>query len=54
MPSIKTFRPVVHEKKIFKGFCYMYMYINLHVYKIMSPYIRAWLFMTPGTLFEQS
>jgi len=30
LPNIKTFRPVVHEKKSFKGFSY----INL--YKIMS------------------
>jgi len=32
MPKINAFRPVVHEKKIFKGFCY------INIYKIMSPY----------------
>jgi len=31
MPNIKAFRSVVHEKNIFKGFCY----INL--YKTMTP-----------------
>jgi len=32
MPNINTFKEVVHEKKIFKGFCY-----NINIYKIMSP-----------------
>jgi len=34
---------VVHEKKIFKGFCYIKL----------CP-LRAWPFMTPGTSFEQT
>jgi len=45
MPKINAFRPVVHQKKIFKGFCY----INL--YKNMS--LRAWPSVTSGTSFEQ-
>jgi len=49
MANVKAFKPVVHEKKIFKGFCH----INLHVYIKSCPH-RAWPFMTPGTLFEQT
>jgi len=37
-------RPVVHEKKIFKGFC--------HINYIKLCPLRAWPFMTPRTLFE--
>jgi len=48
MPNINAFRPVAHEKKIFKGFYY------INQYKTMSLYIRAWSFVTPGTLFEQT
>jgi len=40
MPNINAFQLVVHEKKIFKGFCY----INL--YKICP--LRAWPFETHG------
>jgi len=40
MPNINVFQPVVHEKMIFKGVCYMY--INL------CP-LRAWSFVTIGT-----
>jgi len=45
MANIKAFRPVVHEKKIFKGFCY----INL--YKTMS--FRAYPFLTPGSYLNE-
>jgi len=50
MPNINAFRPVIHgEKKMFQVFCY----INL--YKHLSPLtLRAWLFITPETLFEQT
>jgi len=34
MPNINAFKVVVHEKKIFKGFCY----------------IKLWPYVTPGTL----
>jgi len=44
-PNINAFRPVIQGKKMFQVFCY----INL--YKNVSP-LRAWSFMTPGTLFE--
>jgi len=47
MPNINAFRPVIHGKKVFQVFCY----INL--YKTLSP-LRAWSFMTPETLFQQT
>jgi len=46
MPNINAFRPVIHGKTMFQV-----CYINL--YKNLSP-LRAWLFMTPETLFEQT
>jgi len=46
MPNIYAFRPVVHEKKIFKGF----KYINL--YKMFS--LRACPFVAQGTSFEET
>jgi len=46
MPIINPFRPVVHEKKIFKDVCY----INL--FKTM--FVRVWPFVTPGTVFEET
>jgi len=42
MPNINAFRPVVHEKKTFKGFCYIYLYKNMSAYS-------AWSFVTLGT-----
>jgi len=29
MPTINAFKVVVHEKKIFKGFCYINLYTNI-------------------------
>jgi len=46
-PNINAFRPVIHGKKMFQFCCY----INL--YKRLSP-LRAWSFMTPETLYEQT
>jgi len=46
MPNITTFRPVINDKTILKGICY----INLQ--KTMSPYNYVRLFVTPGTSFE--
>jgi len=43
MPNINAFEEVVHEKKIFKGFCY----INLCPFRVQP-------FVTPETLFEQT
>jgi len=40
MPKTNAFMSVFHEKKFFKGFCYMFL--------------RAWPFVTPGTSFEQT
>jgi len=48
MPVINEFRPVVHEKKIFNGFCY----INLD--KSMSPWGKVIGDPMAGTLFEQT
>jgi len=47
MPNINAFRPVIHAKKMFQVFC------NINLYNNVSP-LRAWSFMTPETLFEQS
>jgi len=45
-PILVHIGQVVHEKKIFKGFCY------ISLYKTIS--LRVWPFMTPGTSFEQN
>jgi len=49
MPNINTLKVVVHEKKIYKGFCY----INLHVYKKYVPSGHDHL-MTRGNLLEHT
>jgi len=41
MPNIKAFRPVIHEKNMFKGCCYINLYNAL----------RAWPFVTPGKFY---
>jgi len=46
MLNIKALRPVIHEKNIFKGFCY----INL----IKLWPLKAWPFITPGLYLNKS
>jgi len=45
-PNINAFRPVIHGKKMFQGFCY----INLK----FVPFKGMVIIMTPETLFEQT
>jgi len=46
MPNIYVFRPVVHEKKIFKGVYYINRYKKFPLW--------AWPFVTKGTFFEET
>jgi len=47
MPNVNAFRAVIHKKKMFKGFCYINLFLKI------CP-LWAWPFVTPETLFEQN